>query len=360
MKSLLSILLLGFVSLTFMAGCRTVPPRAAVFDPREENLTRLEFESISRELPHPEDLRPSQDPYRLGPSDEIVIYRLNAPVNDPNASLRTFVMPDGFIHFDLAPPVLARGRTVAEVSQDLTEALRPFYRRPDVSVVLHNAQSRRFIILGKVNTPNTYQLNQPTTLINGIARAGGIELAGGTGTTEELADLSRSILVRNGQMMPIDFEALINQGDMRHNVYLRDQDFVFLPPKSSQEILVIGGVGTPKSIGWREGQGLIAAISEAGGLQPNAHTRRILLVRGSFVQPRVAIINLDHILSGRATDVPVLAGDIIYVPNTPWERIDRYLDVILSTAANTIAANEGVRFIEGADAETVRPDLPQL
>ncbi|MCC5842453.1 MAG: SLBB domain-containing protein [Opitutales bacterium] len=351
------LLLAGFLIL--FAACRSHPPRAALFDPREEGRAALEWETVGRPLPDPADLLPPGGPYRLGPGDEIVIYRLNARENDPNASLRTFVMPDGFVHFDLAPPVLARGRTVGELSAALTEALRPYYRRPDVSAVLHAAKSRRYAILGKVNSPNVYQLDQPTTLLDAIARAGGIELAGGTGTTEELADLSRALLSRDGRLLPVDFEALVNRGDMRFNVYLHDQDFIFLPPKSTLEILVLGGVGTPKAVGWREGQGLIGAISEADGLLPNAYTRRVLLIRGSFTEPRVAVINLADILRGRATDVPVLPGDVLYIPNSPWERLERYIDVIVSTAAFTVAANEGVRFVEGADGETVRPDLPQ-
>lgn len=344
--------------LVLLAACSTQTSRRVGFDPREEGRAALHWETVGRPLPDPDDLLPPDGPYQLGAGDEIVIYRLNAREEDPNASLRTFVMPDGFVHYDLAPPVMARGLTVGELSSALTEALRPFYRRPDVSVALHSARSRRYAILGKVNSPNLYQLDRPTTLIGGIARAGGIELAGGTGTTEELADLSRAILSRGGQLLPIDFEALVNRGDMRYNVFLRDRDFVFLPPKSTLEILVLGGVGVPKAVGWREGQGIIGAISEAGGLLPNAHTRRVLLIRGSFTEPRVAVIDLRDILRGREPDVSVLPGDILYIPKSPWERLERYIEVVLSTAAFTVAANEGVRFIEGAEGETVRPELP--
>ncbi len=347
------------VAIFYLSACRTLPPDEVTFDPRLESPAGLSWQSVDRPPLQPADLLPPAGPYHLGPGDEIVIYRLNAREDDPNASLRTFVMPDGFVHYDLAPPVQAVGKTVSELSRELTEALRAYYRRPDVSVSLHTAQSRRFTILGKVNSPNIYQLNQPTTLIDGIARAGGIEIAGGTGTTEELADLSRAILARDGRLLPIDFEALVNRGDMRFNVYLRDQDFIFLPPKSTLEILVLGGVGTPKAVGWREGQGIVGAIAEADGLLPNAHSRRMLLLRGSFSNPRVAVINLDAILRGRESDIPVLPGDVLFIPTSPWERLERYVEVILSTAANTVAANEGVRFIEGADAETVRPDLPQ-
>lgn len=340
----------SLVAILFLAGCVLGPKKSRQFNPREDALAEAEMRTVDRSSSLAPLLKPPQEPYLLGPGDEVVIYRLNVRDDDPNASVKTFVMPDGNIYFDLAPPTLARGKTTAELSADLTESLRPYYRRPEVAVALHAAQSRRFSILGSVNSPNNYALNQPTTLLDGIARAGGLELAGGTGTTEELADLSRGIVVRDGKMLPVDFEALMRRGDMRYNIYLKDQDFVFLPAKSTKEILVLGAVGVSKAVGWREGMGLIGAISEVQGTRPNAFVQRVLLVRGSFTKPRVAILDYDAIVKGKQPDVAVQAGDIIWVPRSPWERVERYLDVVLNTAAETIAANEGLRLVQGEDS----------
>lgn len=339
------------------AGCVLGPKPSVRFDPRKEALEQAETHEVDRTREGALDLgRPSGD-YRLGAGDEITIYRLNARDNDPNASLQTFVMPDGRVYYDLAPPVDARGKTVTELSKELTEALRPFYRRPEVSVTLRTAKSQRYVVLGKVYGPNIYPLNQPTTVLDAIARAGGLELMGGTGTTEELADLSRSFLVRDGKPLPIDFEALVRGGNLSYNVYVRSGDFIFLPPKSTKEIMVLGAVTVPKAIGWREGMGIVAAISEVQGTLPNAYVQRVLLVRGSYAKPRVAILNYDSIVKGKHPDVAVQAGDILWVPRSPWERIERYIDMVLSTAVETVAANEGIRVVEGVDAQPVQTEL---
>lgn len=337
-----------------LCGCAILGPKKSLrFDPLQEEQEEADLRQLDRSQSLAPLLKPPTEPYLLGPGDEIVIYRLNAREDDPNASLKTFIMPDGMVYFDLAPPTQARGKTVAELSAALTESLRPFYRRPEVAVALHNAQSRRFSILGKVYSPNVYPLDQPTTVLAGIARAGGLELAGGTGTTEELADLTRGLFVRDGRLLPVDFEALLRGGDMRYNIYLRDQDFIFLPPKSTKEILVLGAVGTSRAVGWREGMGLIGAIAESGGTRPNAFVQRVLLVRGSFVKPRVAILDYDAIVKGKKRDVVIQPGDIIWVPRSPWERLERYIDSVLNIAAETIAANEGLRLVEGEDAAGV-------
>ena len=334
------------------------PKPSLRFDPRQEKLQEAKTETIDRTASLSADLRRPEGAYLLGAGDEIVIYRLNARSDDPNASLKTFVMPDGSIYYDLAPPVQARGKTVEEVSKILTEALRPYYKRPEVAVALHTVKSRRYSVLGKVWAPNVYPLNQPTTLLDAIARAGGLELAGGTGTTEELADLSRSILVRDGKILPIDFEALVRGGDTRYNIYVKDQDVVFLPPKSTKEILVLGAVGVPKATGWREGMGVIGAIAEAQGTKPGAYVQRILLVRDSFTNPKVAVLNLDSISKGKHPDVAVHPGDIVWVPRSPWERIEKYIDIVIGTAVDTMAANEGVRAVEGEGSVGVGVQIP--
>lgn len=147
-------------------------------------------------------------------------------------------------------------------------------------------------------------------------------------------------------------------GDVRYNIYVKDQDVIFLPPKSTKEILVLGAVGVPKATGWREGMGVIGAIAEAQGTKPGAYVQRILLVRDSFTTPKVAILNLDSIAKGKHPDVAVHPGDIVWVPRSPWERVEKYIDIVIGTAVDTMAANEGVRLVEGEGSVGVGVQIP--
>ncbi len=296
--------------------------------------------------------------YRLGPGDRLQIRRLNARADDPQGELTTFVLPDGTIFFDLSPAVRAQGKSTTELSQALTESLRSFYKRPEVAVSLVEVQSSRFYVLGKVAKPALYPLTQPTTLLDALARAGGLEVVGGTGTSEELADLSRSFLVRDGRALPIDFQALIRGGDPRFNIFVKNGDFIYLPPKSSEEILVLGWVAKPASVGYREGMGVVAAVSEVGGPRKNAFLQRMLVVRGRLSRPKVAIVNFDAIAKGKKPDFALEAGDIVWIPQSPWDRLERYLDVVLGTAVTTMAANEGIRIVEGEQSVGVSVQVP--
>lgn len=344
---------------SLLTGCIFLGPKKSVrFDAYEAGSSVEEEFEIDRTANLAPYLTYQGEEYRLGPGDRIQIYRLNARPDDPLGTLDTFVMPDGTVYFDLSEGVNAKGRTTTELSDVLTKALQPYYKRSEVSVSLLEVRSSQYFILGKVWKPALYPLTGPTTLIEALSRAGGLEVVGGTGTSEELADLSRSFLIRDNQPVPIDFEALIREGDARFNIYVKDGDFIYLPPKSSQEIFVLGWVRDPKAVGYREGMGIVAAVSEAGSTRKNAFLQRILLVRGSLAKPKVAVINLDNIMKGKVRDIPLQAGDIIWIPQSPWDRIESYIDIVLNTATETIAANEGVRIIQGETDIGVSVGIP--
>ena len=57
----------------------------------------------------------------------------------------------------------------------------------------------------------------------------------------------------------------------------------------------------------------------------------------------MTVVDYGAIIKGGARDVPLEPGDIVYVPNTPYSTLKRYLNTILNTFITTVAANEGIR-----------------
>ena len=66
------------------------------------------------------------------------------------------------------------------------------------------------------------------------------------------------------------------------------------------------------------------------------------ILRGSLTQPQIAIVDYGAIISGKAPDIHLEPGDIIYVPNSPYTTLKRYFNIILNTFVTTVAANEGI------------------
>ena len=328
------LLLLGLA-----AGCSFT--HGPWFDPRKDAdaaAVRLQQSSLTNQL-NPAWLKPDTNELTLGPGDRIDIdlYGQGEPTS------AALVGPDGRIYYGLLPGLNVWGLTPSQTRDLLQKELGKYFKNPRVSVLVREVASRRVWVLGRLNTPGIYPLDQPTTVLDAISRAGGLYTAQFTGTTEELADLQHSFLLRRGKFLPVDFSRLIHGGDMTQNIYLEPDDFVFLPSALSSEVYVLGEVMEPRAIAFKNRVTLSSAIASAGGVLPTGYPKEVVIVRGSLTQPQFAVVNLLDILKGKAREVALQPRDIVYVPDKPLEPLRQLGTQIVETFVRTIAANEGSR-----------------
>ena len=197
-------------------------------------------------------------------------------------------------------------------------------------------------MLGRLNNPGVYALGGPTSLLDAVAGAGGFGVsAQAGGSYSEAADLSRSFLIRGGHIVPVDFEKLIRDGDLSQNVYLQPDDFIYVPSLRSSEVHVLGAVLQPRSERMAGPLTLVQAIALAGGTVPGACLPNVAILRGSLVHPQIAIVAVNQVLKGKASDVRLEPGDIVYVPYVPERTLIRYANLILDTFVRTVGVNEG-------------------
>ena len=210
----LTVLLIG------TAGCRSPNGMANRGDATARTPTALgEPRQVLEAPPLPAS---DEEPFRLGPGDVVEIDVIGVP----GTRRRCLVMPDGMLYFDLLAGQRVGGLTLDELRRLLEGRLAEYYVSPQVGLALREIRSRRAWILGRVGTPGLYVLDQPTTLLEAVARAGGMATSRFSGTTEELADLSHSFLLRDGEPLPVDFRRLFHEGDLSQNVRLRSGDYV--------------------------------------------------------------------------------------------------------------------------------------
>ncbi len=332
-----------------MAGCTHVD-RPAFDGPPTVGFQSVDVPSA----PDPALLQPPTESFRLGVGDLVEIEVLEA-----SGTRRVCrVMPDGLIYYDLLRGFPAEGLTTAELKTQLETELSAHYRSPQVGVILRGVNSRKVWVLGRVNTSGLYPLDKPTTVLEAIARSGGLFTSRFSGTTEELADLKHSFLVRGGELMPVDFYALLRDGDMSQNIYLQDGDYIYLPSALSQQVYVLGAVNKPRAVGFMDQVTLVSAVASAFDVLPTAYTRRILVVRGRFTEPQVAVVDYEAIRRGEAPDLALQPGDVVWVPASPWNNLEDYTKLVLNTFVRTVAANEGARFaVPNADEIGIDIDL---
>jgi protein involved in polysaccharide export with SLBB domain len=323
----------------FLAAHSCVAAPAMRFDPHLE--AGPDFQSVHVPQGPPVDLLGEpHDSYRLGPGDRLELELME--VADTRQT--SIVMPDGDLYYQTAQ-VHAAGLTITQLKAALEKQLETDYRDPQLSLILRGMTSQRVIIMGRVNNPGIITLDSPTTLVEAISRAGGLMIQRSGINSEELADLGRSFLVRDGEMMPVNFVKLLRDGDASQNIYLKNGDFIYFPSSASGRVYVLGAVNQPRGVDYSEELTLVTAISYAEGLAPRSFPQRVVIVRNTLTEPKIAVVNLKAMLNGKAVDVRLKPQDIVWVPNSPFEKVESVIHGIFNTFARTEAANEGNRAV---------------
>lgn len=352
MSGRLSILAGWALAIMLMAGCRSYGPRfdarqgtpdevkEALGTTRYPKIAQLDesfFASInSTNIIQPEWLQPPRDFFTLGPGDTIEIEVLG----EPGSGSTAMVGPDGRIYYSLLPGLFVWGLTLTEARELLEEELGKFLRvKPVVALTLRSVASKRIWILGSIQAPGVYSLAAPMTVLEALAAAGGIVPAPGSRTG--LPDLQNSFLMRQGQVLKVDFHRLLSLGDLSQNIYLQAEDFVYLRSGLIRNVYVLGAVVQPNVVPYSEQLTLLSAISSAGGTVEYARISQVAIVRGSIAYPKIAFVNYRAISRGQLPDIQLEQGDIVYVPFVFYRRAAVFAEQILNQFVRTIAANEG-------------------
>jgi protein involved in polysaccharide export with SLBB domain/capsular polysaccharide biosynthesis protein/cob(I)alamin adenosyltransferase len=235
--------------------------------------------------------------------------------------------PDGRISYLQATDVLAAGLTVDELRQSLDKALSKYYRAPRTMITPVTFRSKKYYVLGKVMTRGVFTLDRPITVLEAVARANGLETGLLGRTSIEMADIQRSLLLRRGERIPIDFEKLFNEGDLSQNIALEPDDYLYFPPASLKEVYVVGEVATQGVVPYTENTSIMSAIAERGGFNQKAYKSRVLVVRGSLNRPETFVVNTHDIVDGKMPDFKLQPKDIIYVSFRPFIRAEELLDL---------------------------------
>lgn len=330
-----------------LAACQHTGPK---FDPRAQpntTSTPLQPVSLTNQIP-PELLRAPTNLFTLGPGDRLEIELLD----DPTSRALTAVGPDGKLYFHLLPGLDVWGLTLAETKALIEKELSKYIKDSlQVSVVLRGVESKRVWLLGRFAAPGVYSMTNSMTVLEAIALAGGAaNISAGrdlnTGyNPEDLADLRRSFVMRQGQVLPVNLYKLLREGDLSQNIYLRPDDFVYFAPATAREVYVLGAVLAPKPVIYHENLTVAGAIAAGLGTISDAYLSHVAVVRGSLSDPQIAIIDYKEIVHGKAPDVQLQPGDIVYVPFSPYRYLEKYANIILQTFVSSVAINEGSRAV---------------
>lgn len=112
---------------------------------------------------------------------------------------------------------------------------------------------------------------------------------------------------------PQEIARLVRQKLIANKVLTNPIVVVQVKEYRSRSVILLGQVAKPGSFPLTTGLTLMQAISLAGGLTAIANDNNVTLTRKFDKATKTLSISVDAITDGRALDVPLQAGDRIYV-----------------------------------------------
>jgi len=161
------------------------------------------------------------DEYLIGPDDLLVVNVWK----EPEISRSVLVRPDGKISLPLIGDLPANGRTPIQLRDEIKQQLRGYLSDPEVTVIVQEARSRKFNILGEVEHPGSYALSKSMTVLDAIAVAGGFR---------EFAKTTKIFILRDNPdgsdtRIPFNYKEAIRGTMLNQNTELRPHDTVVVP-----------------------------------------------------------------------------------------------------------------------------------
>lgn len=284
-----------------MASLVSVPPSTAA-DMRFRPLGDDE----KRNLP----ALPAPGPYLVGKGDVLNVQGLGDTFKGVGETRKgdivgVKVKTDGRLYLPYLPPVQAEGKTVLQIQDALREELRRFEKEPFVSVDVLEFRSQRYFVLGEVGAPGLAPVDGEITLLEAVAKAGGLTKA---------ADVDMACLIRDRKVVPVCLADIVRHGDLAQNIVLQDRDLVLVPSLKQRRVYVFGEVAGPGAFPMDpDGMTLADAVALAGGLDAlEADVNQVRIYRGSWSAPQVFTVSSQEAYQ-HGTSVQLLPGDRIYV-----------------------------------------------
>ena len=160
------------------------------------------------------------DEYMVGEADLLLV----SIWKEPELSRTVVVRPDGKISLPLVSEVKVSGMTVSQIQELLTARLRAYVVDPQVNVTVGDVRSKNAFITGEVARPGAYPLLMPTTVLQLIAKAGGLSPFASRGGIFILREV-------NGKSvrLPFPYKEVIKGKREDLNIELRPGDTVVVP-----------------------------------------------------------------------------------------------------------------------------------
>jgi len=172
----------------------------------------------------------------------------------------------------------------------------------DIQSAAFASKEEEVTLLGKIRNPGIYVLDEETTFLEIISKAGGLRDDSG----------AKAIIKRKSdsdgkeEILTISLKRLIEEGDTSQNILIKEGDYIYIA--AMETFFITGEIEKPDEYKHNEGLTVIQAITHAGGLTGKAAPTKVKIIR--------KMNGAKKVLSKVAMDAPVLPDDVIVVPES--------------------------------------------
>lgn len=251
--------------------------------------------------------------YVLGARDvlAVAIFGIDQGDEGDNGPLEISINNAGFISLPLIGKVNARGKTTGDLEATVTQRYRRFVKDPQVSIYVKHYRAKRVFVVGQVNQNGEISLqHERTTLFEVISRAGGFLNA--AADPLHSADPRNVLIQRGGKKIRIDFYGEAIDTSTAMDFVVQDGDQVFVP-KPLNRVRVLGGVKNAGEFVLLPEMTLMDAIAKAGSFTEKSRRDQVRILSRGGGRENTTNVDATRIFHGRAKDIPLSAGDVIYI-----------------------------------------------
>ncbi len=239
-----------------------------------------------------------------------------------------FRVNEGKINLPDIEPVNIDGLSIEAARSKLQDRYAEEISDVDVFISYRDRLVRRVELTGMVKVPNIP--------VDGKMRLFELLSLAGVPTT---ANLFRSYVVRDGELLRVDLNRLVRKGDMSHNIVMHGGDKVFIASAEASNVMLMGEVGKPQAVPVPRGYiSLREAIVLAGGIPFGGDRNHIQVLRGNLVRPKVYRLSWDHIINLPNKSLLLMPGDVVYVSTKPLTEWNRFINSVLPSLGGMTSA----------------------
>lgn len=158
--------------------------------------------------------------YLIGPGDVLEI----SVWNEPDLTKKLVVPPDGVISFPLIDPIKVNNLTITALKKVVTKRLSEYVPDATVTVLLIGINSLKAYVIGKVKNPGEYPISLETSVLQILAKAGGLTPFASEGNIKILRKKNNEVT-----NIPFDYGEVEKGKNLEQNIVLKVGDVVLVP-----------------------------------------------------------------------------------------------------------------------------------